>query len=176
MSGSFEFFIIILLAVFCSLAFADPSAYTFQEWKQQQILEAQNQMLRISAKINQLKATKPGKSESKDAGWANIPNRRVKKTTQTDPVASAEIDLKNAQECLEAANELQFDDYISIYLPTLSDQPDQVNKLAEKLSKDDLAEIFKGLVKRGIRPTDAPHASASPGFDGLTASSRIKSQ
>lgn len=136
-------------------------ALTFQSWKEQQILEAQNQMLRISSRINQIKSAKPGKGDAHEAALSGLPSSRVRKAPDTDPLATAEKDLKRGQESLDAANSLQLDDYISIYLPTLQDQPGALDKLAEKLSKEELAEIFKGMLKRNSRPIDAKRNNIS---------------
>ena len=46
-------------------------AFTFQDWKQQQILEAQNQMLRISSHINQLKSEGLLAELEEAYGWDN---------------------------------------------------------------------------------------------------------
>ena len=148
--------ILILLLTLGALSFAQepPSGLTFQSWKEQQVLEAQNQMLRISARINQLKTSKGVKGDPKDPSLAKLPTSRVKKT-ELDPIVSAEKELKRGQESLDAANSLQLEDYISIYLPTLQDQPGALDKLAEKLSKEELAEIFKGMLKRNPRTIDA---------------------
>jgi hypothetical protein len=166
-----EMFILVLLTILCSLAFGDTAPLTFQDWKEQQVLESQNQVLRTSTRISQIKTGKPAKSDSKDASTPALPpNRRVKKTSESDQLAIAEKDQKNAQESLEAARALQFDDYITIYLPTLQDQPEAVDKLAEKLSKDELAEIFKGLIKHGAKTNDTKRSM----LEGLAASSKTK--
>ena len=155
--------VVLCLTILCALAWGqEPQSgvSSFEEWKQQQVLEAQNQMLRISSHISQLKTGKPG-TAGKDSSPANLPNSRIKKSTDSDTIASSERDLKRAQESLETANGLQVDDYISIYLPTLQDQPEALNKLAEKLSKEELAEIFKNSYKKGTHPSDARRNTVS---------------
>ena len=158
--------VIISLTIMCALAFAQEpqvTAFSFQDWKEQQVLEAQNQMLRTSSRINGLKAAKSGKTDNKES--AVLPNSRIKKAPITDSVAEAEKELKRAQESLEAANGLQLDDYINVYLPTLQEQPEALNRLADKLTKEELSEIFKGFLKKGTRPSDAKrnHVSALEG-------------
>ncbi len=145
----------------------------FQTWRTQQVLEAQNQTLRIAARISQIKTGKTS-SENKSAGSSSFQNSHLKTTTDSESLAVVERDLKRAQDSLQAANSLQLDDYISIYLPTLQDQPEDVKALAEKLSKEDLAEIFISLVKRGSKTSDSKrHSSAA--LDSLAAPSRPKS-
>lgn len=152
--------VVILLTVMCALAWGQESAapVNFQAWKEQQVLEAQNQILRINTRISQLKSGKSGSAPQKNV---NLPNSRVKKTADADSLALADRDLKRAQESLEAANGLQLDDYINVYIPTLQDQPEALGKLAEKLSKEELAEIFKMTYSKGSRTSDAKRNDVS---------------
>lgn len=132
------------------------TALNFQAWKEQQILEAQNQALRISARISQLKAAKPGAAGSKEV---SLPSAKVKKT-EADTVAGAERDLRRAQDSLQTANALTLEDYINVYLPTLQGQSEVLQNLALKLSKEELAEIFKALVGKGSSTNDAKRSTA----------------
>jgi hypothetical protein len=155
--------IIILLTVMCALAWGQEpqvAVVGFQAWKEQQVLEAQNQMLRTSSRINQLKSNRGATGSAKEAA-VNLPNSRIKKTADSDSVAGAERDLKRAQESLETAGGLQLDDYISIYLPTLQDQPEALNKLADKLTKEELAGIFKATYTKGSQAHDAKRNNVS---------------
>jgi hypothetical protein len=148
--------VIVCLITMCCLGWAqEPQnpVYNFQEWKEQQVLDAQNQMLRVSSRITQLRSGKssPGNRDSS----FSLPNGRVKKAADSDSVANAERDLKRAQDVLETANELRIEEYISVYLPTIQDQPDALNKLAEKMSKEQLAEIFKYTYGKASHVSDA---------------------
>jgi hypothetical protein len=101
--------VLICLTVLCALAFGQEpqtTVFGFEDWKQQQVLEAQNQMLRTSSRISQLKTGKAG-ATAKDAGVTAPPNSRTKKANDSDTVALAERDLKRAQESLETASGLQ---------------------------------------------------------------------
>jgi hypothetical protein len=130
---------------------------TFQEWKDQQILEAQNQVLRINTRIAQSRTKKT--SDSKDLVDAKVPAGRIKKVTDSDTLALFEKDLRRANDSVEAANGLTVQDYINIYLPTLQNQPESVGLLADKLSKEDLALLFKSMVnKSGEAPSKADDA------------------
>lgn len=147
--------IVLCLAIMAATAWGQDSqisALSFHTWKEQQVLEAQNQMLRVSSRINQLKSSKGTLGSNKDSA-VSLPNNRIKKAAETDSLAAAERDLKRAQETLESAGGLQLDDYINIYLPTLQDNPDALNKLADKLSKEELAEIFKMTYLKKDRDT-----------------------
>lgn len=166
--------IAIVAATFTLTAYAQdpvPSVLNFQAWKDQQILEAQNQTLRISARISQLKGTKPGTKDAKDIA---VPNGKVKKF-EADTVTGAERDLKRSQESLASANGLTLEDYVTVYLPTLQGQPEALQNLSQKLSKEELAEIFKVLVGKGSVAADTKRQGALIG-EAMTVTSRAKAQ
>ncbi len=148
----------------------EPVGLTFQSWKDQQVLEAQNQLLRAS---NRLAQAKTGRSPAPLQTASTKPiNDKVKKT-QDDPVTAAERDVKRAQDTLERAKELDFAQYIEIYLPTLEGQPEVLQKLSDQFSKDELAQIVKTLMRRS-GPADAKHKAAM--LEGLYGSSATKAQ
>lgn len=167
--------ILALTVLLVSLtAYAQEPSYTalnFQAWKEQQILEAQNQALRISARISQLKSAKPGAAGAKEV---NLPSAKIKKT-EADTVAGAERDLRRAQDSLQTANALTLEDYVNVYLPTLQGQPEALQALAQRMSKEELAEIFKALVGKGSLIGDAKRNTALTG-DPVTVTSRTKAQ
>ena len=115
----------------------------FKEWKNQQVLDAQNQVLRASTRVTQLRAGKPAVTPKKSA---RLPNDKVREATEDD-LTVAERDLKHAQDGLTTSTNLTFSNYIDVYLPVLKDNPAALAKLAEKLSKEELGEIFKALMK-----------------------------
>lgn len=129
------------------------NALTFQAWKDQQVLDAQNQALRASARMNQIKAGKATSGENKDS--ATLTSSRIKKAGNGDQLALAEKDLARAQETMASAANLQLADYVNIYLPTLQDQPEAAAKLMDQLTKEELAEIAKGLIRKGSHSSDA---------------------
>lgn len=140
--------------------------YNFQNWKEQQILEAQNQVLRVSARIAQLKTSKTG--GAKDS--SPIPTNGKIKKVEND-VNAAEKDLRRAQESLRASNELTIEDYATIYLPSLRDSAQALQNLAQKLSKEELAEIFKVLVQRDANERE-PTSKRNKLNENLSASVR----
>lgn len=120
-----------------------PAPLTFQQWKDQQVLEAQNQVLRLQARITTLRQTK-GASKKE---VASIAGGKLKKVSDTVTLDSAEQDLKRAQESLGIANALAFEDYVEVYVPTLADQPEALQKLSDRLSKEELAEVLRTIMK-----------------------------
>jgi hypothetical protein len=122
-----------------------PKYMTFPEWKDQQVLAAPNLVLRTAARLQQLKAGKGSKTQEP----AEVPTTtKLKKMGDSESLSMAELDVKSAQDTLENANKLKFDDYVEVYLTHLQDQPEALQKLSEKLSKEELAEIFKVLVRK----------------------------
>ncbi len=85
------------------------------------------------------------------------------KKSESDSVAAAEKDLRRAQESLKAANDLTLEDYISIYLPTLRENPEALQALAQKMSKEELSEVFK-LMLRKDSPSDTKRNGLASGF------------
>lgn len=156
-------YLIFAAFLLSSLASAQESPpLDFQAWKQKQVLDAQNNMLRISARISQLKKGKATKNESKQL---DLTSSRLKKA-DGDPFDQAEKDLRRAQDSLEAANNWELEDYVNVYLPTLRTQPEAMQKLTERLTKEELADILKILLSRGPR-SDAKQNQALLG--GLAA-------
>ena len=166
-------FLSLLLTGLSAVA-QDVVPLTFQSWKEQQILEAQNQTLRVSARISQLKSTPKGAAAGKKDAPAPVLNSKVKKTEEADPLAAAEKELRRNQESLQAAGDLSLEDYVNIYLPTLQDQPEALRALGQKLSKDELAEIFRLLVITRPNLNDAKH-NQSALTEAISSGARSKS-
>ncbi len=113
---------------------------SFSAWKQSQILEAQNELLRTSNSLD--------------------------KTSQ-------DKEVKRAQERLDAAQNLQIEEYISVYLPGLAESPAQIEKLAEKLSKEELGAILKGLLSK---PTSGSNNTSRQSVGSGLALTKIPSK
>lgn len=138
----------------------EPLVYTFKAWKEQQLTDAQNQVARSTTHLNQLKA-------------AIKPAHGKKATDTPETVAAAERDLKRAEDGVQAASSLQFDDYVNIYVPTLQDQPELVGKLVDKLNKEELSELVKALVLKDSKSNDTKR-NHDPLLDGLADSRHSK--
>ncbi len=152
-------FAVLITSFATCAAFAQEPQITvlnFQNWKEQQILDAQNQTLRVSARLAQVKN---GKSAAQKES-APLPAGSKFKKSESDTVAGAEKDLRRAQESLKAALELAMEDYVTVYLPTLRDSPEALQALAQKLSKEELAEIFKVLIRKDAPPDTKRNGAA----------------
>lgn len=145
-----------------------PNVLNLQAWKDQQVLEAQNQVLRVGAKLSALKNSKPN-SGTKEA--LKLGSSRVKQI-ESDPITITERELKRAHESLQSAQNYGLDEYIAIYLPTIADQNEAISTLTNRLSKEELAEIVKALLKKDP-PSDAKRSgSLTTASSALGARSR----
>lgn len=122
---------------------------TFQNWKDLQVLDAQNQLLRAGARVAQVRSGKAAKADVKDE--KPLPSGRIKSVAGESPMAVAEKDVRRAKESLEAANTLELADYVNVYLPSLESQPEVLEALIQKLSKEELGEILKIIVSKNSR-------------------------
>lgn len=164
-----KFAVLLTTGLFSVTLFAQEPQITvlnFQSWKEQQILDAQNQTLRVSARIAQIRAGKASTSRESTP----LPAGSKFKKSESDSLSSAEKDLRRSQESLKAASDLSLEDYATVYLPTLRDSNEALNVLAQRMSKDELAEIFKVLVRKDPPPDTRRNGSALA--DALTPSTR----
>lgn len=158
--------ILILSLTIGTAGFAAP--LDFQAWKEQQVLSSQNQVLRLSAQLNQIKTGRTQPLDDKSVK-PSVMSSRIKKTGG-DPLILAENNLTRAKESLQTANNLTVDDYITIYLPSLQSHPEDLDQLASTLNKDQLATLFRSLVKRlGSDQVNASRQAPS-GFEGMALS------
>lgn len=143
-------FAVVLISVFLGFqVFADPMKY--KGWKESQILEAQNEVLRISSKLKQSRGQ--AKVER-----ASLNDERLEKSPEV-----TEKDLKRAQEQLEFARQLSFQDYAEVYVSGLQQNPEQFSKLVDSLSREELSQIMKILMKsKSPETNDAKRKNITP--------------
>lgn len=126
-------FILLFMAGLMSIGcLAEP--LKFKGWKEQQILEAQNEVLRLSVHL-----------------------RQVRTNPKSFEVPMAEKDLKRAQENLEITKELSFEDYADVYVTPLQHDSAQFSKLMDSLSKEELLQLTRILIKNKTPDSDAEH-------------------
>lgn len=150
---------VILMMGSGSLRAQEPPAsapLSFQAWKDQQVLEAQNLVLRVSARISSLKSAKAPATHKEPA---HLANGKLRKVSDTETLGAAEQDLKRAYDGLATANNLQFEEYVEVYVPTLAGHPEAIEKLAEKFTKEELSVIVKTLMTKSDTAYDAQRKS-----------------
>ena len=140
-------------------------ALTFQNWKDQQVSEAQNQIAHSTQKLKQAKRGRTHTKATPDVPGSGF----VKKVGEGESVNAAEQDLKRAQDALAEANQLKFENYVEVYVSNLRDRPEVLQKLSERLSKDELVEILKFLMRKPVSPVIGDGASLDATRNGFLA-------
>lgn len=150
-------FLFLLICVFCLAPFATAAVedtqqiLSFKDWKGSQVLEAKNQVVRLSNRITLLKKgilkDETSESEEKKMESADVSSDRIKTTTQKDLIGQTEAQLKSALENLQFTTELSLQDYFAVYLSRFKDQPDLMSRAADKLSKEEVLELLKTMLK-----------------------------
>jgi hypothetical protein len=138
----------------------------FKTWKEQQITEARNVVIRITNRRTLAKASlKSADTESPKTRTVATEEIGVQQHVQRP--ANLETELQQANENLASAKELSFEDYVTVYLAAFRDRPDVLAVISQKLTKEEVA-ILLNLVVNRASSQDA-RTSAKPLVDGLLA-------
>lgn len=152
-------FIVILLA-FSALALAQgPTGepLTFKAWKEQQVIDAQNHLARVNNRIVLLRTGKV-KPEEISAEFNNFKDSQVqveaaKLTSRAQQLSSSDVlsrldkELSRSQKGLDFAKDLDLQDYFLGYMVQFQENPDALAAVASRLSKEEVAELLKFLLK-----------------------------
>lgn len=126
----------------------DTESLSFKSWKEQQILSAQNHLLRLSADLeSQKKLTEPTPKNEKVSSKERALERFRTKSARSK-VEKLESEVKQAQETVKVAMGLSLEDYTSIYLPSVTGGAEVLEKLLEQMSKEEISKIMAELLKR----------------------------
>ena len=157
--GNFYKKIIIVIVMVSSVAEAQADGQneplSFKSWKEQQQVEAQNQVARVSNRIVLLKA---GKLKPEDIvvefnqfadGDSEGPKltSRAQKISSNDILARLEREQSRTQKSLEFAMDLGLEEYFLGYLNQFQENPGALAQVASRLSKDEVTELLKVLLK-----------------------------
>lgn len=127
----------------------DSHALSFKAWKEQQVLMAQNKLLRISAELEVIKpSTEPKKDSPEKESLKEKAAQRFYRAQGKSQVDRLKTELKLAKNSVETATELTFDDYIAVYLPTLTHTPEAIDTLVESMSREEISKILKEVLKK----------------------------
>ena len=96
---------------------AKPLPYTFEAWKKRKSVDAQNKLSRLINKILELKS---GSFEDSVEALGNKSERSALAQERKDEISALESEKAMAQEELEDAKSFTFDQYLSVYVRTLS--------------------------------------------------------
>lgn len=175
-------FSILLLFVFSLGPFASASidkteVLSFKDWKGSQVLDAKNQVVRLTNRITLLKKgilREASDSEDKKPDATEMSDR-TKTAENKDLISQVESQLKLALENLQFTTELSLQDYFAVYLTRFKDEPELMATAAEKLSKEEVLELLKAMMKRegtpGAATPNAAHARGSL-VEGLVTTNR----
>lgn len=99
---------------------------SYEQWKAQQVLDAQNRATRLANQLILLKNSKSLKAIE---------------------VTRAEADLRNAMQNSEVVRDLSLEDYFTVYLAQYADKPRALEKAATSLNPAQVAELLQLLLK-----------------------------
>lgn len=151
--------IYIYIAMVSVAAFAAPqpqlteAPQIYKVWKDQQIVEAKNNVVRIANKITLARAGKLSEQELQ----------------ALKPIERMDNDLRVAQENLQIAQELSVEDYFVVYLSRFRSHPDAIQSVASRMSKDEVAELIRAMLNRG-EATTTQNGTILPGSNSATPS------
>lgn len=117
---------------------------TFKEWKQQQVLEAENQVVRASNNLLVLKSKKLTYQNTFEdvlnESQEDLPQSLEKK----DPaeIAKLEKELEDLKTRLEVAKDLNMENYFSIYLVKFKSDKQAIGHLVKSFDKEDVALLL----------------------------------
>ncbi len=170
------------------VALATNEPLPFSAWKERQIVEAKNQVVRLSNRIHLLKTgryraeaivSRPqqplmgAEGEKEYQSLKDFKNNRV--DTETLKKAEERV-LKKAQERmkvalgnLQYAKELNIDDYLAVYLSRFKNDDEALQHVVGRLSQEELVDILKS--KMANKPVLRPGVRANSIISELQPSS-----
>ena len=102
---------------------------SYRVWKEQQILDAQNSLLRAQSSLRQ--------------------------NMDSDTRGRIEKEVRRASDQVDAAKEFNVEEYLAIYLSKFQDRSDLVLQMIDKLSKEEAKEILTGTFRKAFQPNNA---------------------
>ena len=159
---------LIFMSVFFLFALAaraetsSSSALNFKTWKEQQILTAQNRLLRLNAELGgKTTSSSPSPNGSEKVSSKEKALRRFHHTQEKSGLERLENQVKLAKDAVQNASELTLDDYITIYLPTLSQTPASIEALVDSMSREEISKILTEILKKQSDQGDRADAPGS---------------
>lgn len=145
-----------------------PKILPFKNWKDQKVVEAQNQVARLGNRLVLLKAGKikgeelalDMQTQSEDEAPAAM-NSRTQKVDR-DVQARLERELGQAQKSVEFAKDLTFQEYVMGYLSQFADQPEVLSEISTRLTKEEMNELIKTLLRTNQNSVESTEKSQRP--------------
>ncbi|NQZ02429.1 MAG: hypothetical protein HRT45_17360 [Bdellovibrionales bacterium] len=160
-----RFSILLILVMAFSSAFAakksqNAEPYSFQRWKDHQVVEARNQVVRLTNRMHLLK-TGRYKLDTEQMPLLEAEDEKLykelkalgddKKTEKAETeqllLKSVESRMQMAIENLQIAKDLSIDDYLAVYLSRYSEDTSALKRLVDRLSKEEVLELLQARLK-----------------------------
>ncbi len=178
MSKIYRLILVVVLGVIPIQGMAqEPNApLTFRAWRDQQLVEAQNQLARLSNKIVLVKSgrmraedasadiTQSGESDSVELQGLTA---RAQRAAAKDSLERLDRELQRARKAVEMTKDLGVQDYFIGYLSQFQNNSEALSQAASKLSKEEVTELLRSLLRLNGQPQNKP--------GGLEASIRAQS-
>ncbi|MCB0384988.1 MAG: hypothetical protein KDD43_06315 [Bdellovibrionales bacterium] len=154
------------------------SPMAFNDWKNQQIREAQEVLEKVAGE-------KTGVVNSRGARHqvvaTELPNSRRIQVSGSQPASKAQSrEVRSAYESLQYAHDLGLEEYITVYLVNYREDVKALTALLERLSFQESAQLIQALMKEKAKRSAAGTspgpsiASRLHGAGGLSANAERK--
>lgn len=132
----------------------------FKAWREQQLMEARNQVVRVTNKMTLDRSQPVPLQTSVEAN----PSKGLKGS-------KPETELKRALDNLQSAKELTIEDYFLVYLSRYKGQPQALEFIAQRLTREEIAELLKVMLNSSSVESlkSAPHPAV-----GLVANDKSR--
>lgn len=150
----------IAAVAFASICFAKANKgsepYSFQRWKDHQVVAARNQVVRLTNRMHLLKTEKyqldkdnsPLLDEADESLYAKLKTLGDDEAEEKEQVTKAllkSVDgkMQMAIENLQLAKELSLEDYLAVYLKQFSQKPEDLKAVAKKFSEEEIVQLIQ---------------------------------
>ena len=118
---------------------------SFKQWKQTQVTESKNRVVRLSNTLLILKSNKYQLTntmpEVAEASKGEVSSDKNKKNQRL--IKQKTRDLEMALARLEVVKELNINDYFAVYLSHFRDTPDAIQQVAANMTKEEVADLIR---------------------------------
>ena len=141
------------------------SPMTFAKWKEMQVNDAQNGVVRLSNSLLLLKTERYDPSRILPEVATDIKEEESSSEMREDLIQKTEQQLKMALERLEFTKELGFKDYFSVYLERFKSSDEALTRVAQQLSSSEVVDLLKVILNASevTPPTLTPQDSIFSG-------------
>lgn len=128
---------------------AAPAPISYQRWKGQQVVEAQNQVARLTNEIRLLKL-----------GGKPLGGSILSEGETNSQVAMLEARLTSAKENLRFVEGLGMEHYVAVHLSQFKSDSNALREAAKAMKPDEIAQLLKVLLLSNTSSEAGPTVSA----------------